>query len=382
MIVFKTFLKVLKSARVPIIMYTVFLVFFGTLNMQTKDESISFEPTKPDVLIINNDENVGITKNLIDYITKNATIAEVKTDEDSIKDALFYRDANYVIYIPKNYRNDVLNGLNPKIEVKSSGNYESSSAELLLKRYIKVMNIYTSKYNDEVIIIDKINSNLSKDIGVEIVSKIDNKQLSNAAFYYNFTNYSLLAGCVYAVCLVLSTFRAVKISKRITISSMDYKKHNRLLLLSNGLFSFVLWLIYVILSFIFVGDVMFTAHGILYILNSFIFMLCALTIAFLIGNLITNKDTINGIINVVSLGSSFLCGAFVPAEFLPDAVLKIAHILPSYYYINNNDTLKGIQEINLETLKPIIINMTIIIFFAILFIVLANVISKNKRKIG
>ena len=75
---------------------------------------------------------------------------------------------------------------------------------------------------------------------------------------------------------------------------------------------------------------MFTTHGLMYLINSFVFTICAITIAFLIGTLINNKNAINGIVNVVALGSCFLCGAFVPMDWLPDAVLKIAHVLPSY----------------------------------------------------
>lgn len=86
---------------------------------------------------------------------------------------------------------------------------------------------------------------------------------------------------------------------------MNYKKHNRYLLLANTLFAICLWAIYVILSFILVGNVMFTLNGLMYIINSFIFTICAVTIAFLIGNLVKNKEAINGIVNVVALRFMF-----------------------------------------------------------------------------
>jgi len=101
--------------------------------------------------------------------------------------------------------------------------------------------------------------------------------------------------------------------------------------------------------------------------------------AFLIGNLITNKEAINGIVNVVALGSSFLCGAFVPAEWLPDAVLKIAHVLPTYYYINSNDRLKMLEVVSFESLKPIILNMGIIVIFILEFVALSNIVARKKR---
>lgn len=382
MTVFKTFLKVLNKAKAPIIMYTVFLIFFVGFNMQTSDNSTNFVASKPDILIINEDIEEGITKNLIDYISNNSNIVEIEEDQEAIDDALFYRDVNYIIYIPKNYRQDFLDGKNPEIQIKSTGDYQSSLASMLLERYIKVANIYQNIVTSEEELIDNINDILENNTQVEITSKLDTNQLSKAAFYYNFANYSILAGCVYVICLILSSFKEEKIAKRTIISSMNYKAHNRKLLLSNSLFAFILWGSYVLLSFVLVGDIMFTMHGVSYILNSFIFTICAVTIAFLIGNLVTNKNAINGIINVVALGSSFLCGAFVPMEWLPDAVLNIAHILPSYYYIKSNELLKEIEVINFETMHEIIINMGIILVFAIAFTVITNIISKKKRRIG
>ena len=56
MIIFKTFLKVLNKCKAPIIMYTVFLIFFGGFNMKTSDNSINFVASKPDILIVNQDK--------------------------------------------------------------------------------------------------------------------------------------------------------------------------------------------------------------------------------------------------------------------------------------------------------------------------------------
>ena len=380
MIVFKTFLKVLNKCKMTIILYTVMLIVFGVLNMQTSDSSTNFVASKPDVLIINNDE--GITKDLIKYITDNSNIIELDDSDEAREDALFYRDVNYIIYIPKDFRDDFLRGKNPEIEVKSTGDYQSAFAQMLLERYIKIAKVYVQSIDDEDELIAKINETISKETEVEMTSKLDTNSLTKASFYYNFASYSLLAGCVYVICLILSSFRDEKIRKRTVISSMNYKTHNRQLLLSNMLFAIVLWVFYVLVSFVLVGDLMLTAHGVVYMVNALVFTICALSIAFLIGNLITNKEAINGIVNVVALGSSFLCGAFVPAEWLPDAVLKIAHVLPTYYYINSNDRLKMLEVVSFESLKPIILNMGIIVIFILVFVALSNIVARKKRKLG
>lgn len=380
MTVFRTFLKVLNKNKMIIILYTVLLIGFGGINMQTSENSTNFVASKPDVLIINEDEDIGATKNLIEYIEKNSNIKDIKNEEEAISDALFYRDVNYIIYIPKNYRQDFLNGLNPEIKVKSTGDYQASLAKLMLDKYIKVANIYNENNSSEEELIKNINDTLSQQAEVEVTSKLDTDTLSKVDFYYNFASYSILAGCVYIICLILSSFKEEKVRKRTIISSVNYKKYNIQLLLSNFLFAVVLLAFYVLLSIILLGNVMFTSHGLIYILNSFVFTICAVTVAFLIGNLVANKNAINGIVNVIALGSSFLCGAFVPVEWLPDSVLTIAHILPSYWYIQSNELLKTLEEINFETLKPIFANMAIVIAFAVIFAIITNIVTMKKRK--
>ncbi len=323
-----------------------------------------------------------MTKNLKQYIEKNCNITNIENTEEALNDALFYRDVDYIIYIPENYSVDFMNGLNPVLSIKSCGTSGASYAEMLLERYIKVANLYQNDISDEEELIEKINQTLDKETKIEVTSKLDSTNLAKATFYYNFLNYSILAGCVYVVCLILSSFREEKIRKRTNISSTDYKKINRDLLLSNASLVVILWFIYVTLGFALIGKTMFSYHGLILIVNSFVFSICSLTIAFVIANLVNSKNAINGIINVVALGSSFLCGAFVPIEMMPDSVLKIAHILPSYWYIQTNELIKTLEIINYESLKPIIMNMGILVIFILVFIIFSNIISKKKRVIA
>ena len=127
---------------------------------------------------------------------------------------------------------------------------------------------------------------------------------------------------------------------------------------------------------------MFTIHGLGYILNSFAFLICAVSIGFLIGSVIQNQEAINGIVNVIALGSSFLCGCFVPMEWLPQSILKIAHILPSYWYVQNNEWMKGIEIVNWETISPWLFNIGVIVLFAVFFFFVTNIITRKKRKLA
>lgn len=380
MTVFKTFFTIVNKLKPTIILYTVLLIIFGAVNMKTSDNNINFVNSKPDILIINQDVNKGLTKNLIDYMKKNSNIVKVENNEEKINDSLFYREVSYVIYIPKDYRKNVLLGKNPKLDIKKTDEYDAHLSEMMLKRYIKLQNIYNEEAGSEDELITLINDNINDDVNVKITSKVDTSRTYNIAYYFNFASYSILAIIIYIICLVLCSFKEESISKRINISSINYKSHNNKILLASIVFSSIVWLLFVIIGVTIVGDIMFSIRGLISIINSFIFTFCALTLSILISSLTNNKNAISGIVNVIALGSAFLCGAFVPAEYLPSSVLNFAHILPAYYYINSNDLLKNIDVINISSMHPIIINMIIIIMFSILFIILNNVVTRKKRK--
>ena len=381
MSIFKAFLKVLKSCKGTIILYSVILIFFAAFNMKAGDNTSNFVAERPDVFIQNYDKMEGITESLVHYLEGNANIVPLKDSENAIKDAIFYRDVNYIITIPENFRQDFLEHKNPTIEVQGTGDYLASLSEMYLEKYLKFANIYRDTFSSEEELIKNIEKTLDKKTNIQVTSKLDTDHLAEVANYYNFANYSILAGCVFVICMVLFSFGREEIRKRAIISSMNYKRYNRKLLLSNALFACLLWAFYVLVSFVLFGSSIFTTHILFYMLNSFIFTLCALSIAFLIGNLVHNREAINGIVNVVALGSSFLCGAFVPVEYLPDFVLNIAHLLPSYWYINTNESLKTMEVFNFESLRPILINMGVLLLFILLFIMLTNFISSKMRKL-
>ena len=94
MTVFKTFWKIVNQYKFTIILYTVILIVFAGVNMQTSDTNMNFVASKPDVFIVNRDENIGITEDIVNYIKDNCNIIDIKENEEAMNDALFYRDVS------------------------------------------------------------------------------------------------------------------------------------------------------------------------------------------------------------------------------------------------------------------------------------------------
>ena len=379
MTVFKTFWKIVNKYKGTIILYTVMLISFGGINLASNDTTTTFTSTLPNIAIINNDQKSVLTNNLINYLSENSKVVDIENDEEKINDALFYRDVSYVVYIPKNYTNDVLKGMNPTIDIKSTNDYTSSLEEMMLTDYLNLQNTYLKLTTDQAKLTNYINDTLKDKSEVVLTSKFDTNTLSKVSRYFNFASYSILAVVIFIITLVLTSFKEKTVNKRIVVSSTNYKKHSGLILKSSLLYALIVWVLFSLLAIILLGKSLLNIRGLLLSLNTLIFTLQALTFALLISSLVNNKDAIGGIVNVVALGSAFLCGAFIPSMYLPEKVVSISHIFPAYYYNNSNDLVTSLEVINLTTLKPFITNIMMMLVFMLVFIVLNNFVIKNRR---
>ncbi len=380
MTVFKTFWQIIKRYKMMILLYTFLLLLFGGLNMKTNDTSLNFVDSKPDIMMIHEDEAIGITKSLIDYMSLHANVSIVSEMSEEIDDALFYRQFNYVIFIPKNYRSDVLNGLKPSITVKSTGDYQASLASMLLDRFLKTQEAFVDSKLSEQEILKAIDDALQDRTEVVVTSQLDMNELSQVTQYFNFASYTLMATIIFIICLVLSSFHEEKVKNRILVSKMSYRVHNRLILMASFGYMLFVFLLFLLFGFLLFGFSLLTWRGFLYFCNAFFFLFVSLTLAILISNMVQKKEAVSGIVNVIALGSAFLCGAFVPVEWLPSSVLKIAHVLPTYWYIQGNEFLKTAEKLQISELGPLAQNMFFLVLFGIGFMGLNLLLLRMKQK--
>ena len=378
MTIFKTYWKIVKKNIGIIILYTVMLLVFGTMNLKANKNSFEFISSKPDIIIVNNSSGI-ITDNLISYLKTNANVKNI-TNENDIDDAVFFRDANYVIYIPKEFENKIENGKEFNIDIKTNNSYDSYIASELLNRYLDVFSKYMNLYNDKILAIQKLDNTLNKKASVVIESKTNLN--SKTSLFYNFSSYSIMAIVIYIICLVLSSFNDEKISKRTNVSGMSYKTFNNYLYISSFTFTFIIFIVYLILSFLILKSSILNINGILYSLNMFIFFIVSFTMSILISNLVKSKGAISGVVNVISLGSAFLCGAFIPVKYMPSFALKIAHIFPTFYFIDNNEYIASIKNFDKASYDFVLKNFIIMIVFIIFFLILNTLVTRFKRKVN
>ena len=391
MIVFKTFWRIMKRYWWIVFIYVAILTSLSVINLNAAPVT-DFVDTKPEITIVSqNSSDLGtkpFTKNFLDYLSKNTKIINLK--ESEITDALFYQKISMILYLPEDLESKILSGQKVTLNYRTSGNYTAELSKNLIKRYFELQRTEilesknSSKEQSNILsensekIISNLNQKLDQSPTVRLASK-NATNLSKIAAFFNFASYTIMAIILYVTCFINASFNKSSVKKRTMVSSLHLKKYNFSLLLANSIFAFSVFSLLTTLSFFVLGNIVLTPFFIFEILNILLYTLAALTLAELVSTFNLSRDAVSGVVNLLSLAPAFLSGAFVPTYFLPNFVLTIAHIFPTYWFIDTNNKITTMTEFSFNSFLTILPNLLILVLFSIIFIVANLVLSKKKR---
>ena len=391
MIVFKTFWRIMKRYWWIVFIYVAILTSLSVINLKTAPVT-DFVDTKPEITIVSQDPSdlatKPFTKNFLNYLSKNTKIIDLKESETT--DALFYQKISMILYLPKDLESKIISGQKITLDYRTSGNYTAELSKNLIKRYFELQRteILESKNSskeqsnilseDSEKIISSLNQRLDQSPTVRLASK-NATNLSKIAAFFNFASYTIMAIILYVTCFINASFNKSSVKKRTMASSLHLKKYNFSLLLANSIFAFSVFALLTTLSFFVLGNIVLTPFFIFEILNILLYTLAALTLAELVSTFNLSRDAVSGVVNLLSLAPAFLSGAFVPTYFLPSFVLTIAHIFPTYWFIDTNNKIATMTELNFSSFLTILPNLLVLVLFSIIFIVANLVLSKKKR---
>ena len=391
MIVFKTFWRIMKRYWWIVFIYVAILTSLSVINLKTAPVT-DFVDTKPEITIVSQNPSdlatKPFTKNFLNYLSKNTKIIDLKESETT--DALFYQKISMILYLPEDLESKIISGQKITLDYRTSGNYTAELSKNLIKRYFELQRteILESKNSskeqsnilseDSEKIISSLNQRLDQSPTVRLASK-NATNLSKIAAFFNFASYTIMAIILYVTCFINASFNKSPVKKRTMVSSLHLKKYSFSLLLANSIFAFSVFVLLTTLSFFVLGDIVLTPFFIFEILNILLYTLAALTLAELVSTFNLSRDAVSGVVNLLSLAPAFLSGAFVPTYFLPSFVLTIAHIFPTYWFIDTNSKITTMTEFSFNSFLAILPNLLVLVLFSIIFIVANLVLSKKKR---
>jgi ABC-2 type transport system permease protein len=341
-----------------------------------------FTQIKMNISIIS-EESSPLIDGFKQELGKVANFVELPDETEALQDALYFRSVSYILRIPEGFTESFMHGENVQLEKTIVPNSISNTyIDLSIDKYFNTARLYVQQMKG--ITQEALVSHLQSDLAVSTSVKLqatgnntDNHTYAN--YYFNYLAYTLLSILILGMTALMLVFNDHDLKKRNACSPLSANSANMQFILAALLYTLISWLVMIICCVIFNFKNSFNMNTVYFIINSLIFAICGASISYLIGNLVKGRNAISAISNVVTLGSCFISGVFVPQEFLGGSVLKIASFTPTYWFVKANNRIAELTQFDFSHVEPIISGMLIQVGFALAFFAVALVIGKEKR---
>ncbi|MBW8384178.1 MAG: ABC transporter permease [Youngiibacter sp.] len=370
--VFKLCLKIIKKNLPLMIMYVVIFLavsmMIASANTQRDDKISVFTKTKTNMAFIS-DEDTPITRGLKEELSKVAAFVELDGSEDSVKDALFFRKIYYVLRIPEGFTADLLSGGDLKLKTTVvPGTIPAVYLDMAVNNYLNTTRLYADSLQDADA--EDIAAEVARDLSVTAEASISIPEGSAtegnfSVFFFNYLAYSLLSVLILGISSVMIVLKDKDIQKRNLSSPLSRDSMTAQMFAAMAIFTVVTWIIMVAACFLMNLKNNLNTNFLLFMLNSFVFALTSTGISFLIANLISGRNAISAVNNIVTMGSCFLGGVFVPQAFLGPTVLQFARLLPTYWYVRANTVIGTLSKFELKYTSEIYSSMAVVAAFGI-----------------
>lgn len=329
------FLNVKRQNKTLLIYLSVFiaLMVFFAKNGEEQQKAV-FKSSSLDMIVQDKDQTT-LSRSLFQYLSQKHNIKEDQYTEEQISDELYYENVDYVLTIPKGFEENMASGKTTGIleNRKRPGSTSGYFLDAQIHQYLSMLNAYlTAGYAPEEAA-SLTGKAAAREAGISLLSRQNQAAEDDSYYAFCYMPYILICILTVGLGMILISFRKENVDARLRCSSQSAIQRNLQLALGSIIFSLICWCCLLVAAAAVIHIDFFSWQGFFYILNSFVFLLVAMSITVLISFLVHSDAVLNMVANVVGLGLSFLGGVYVPLEIMSPSVVFFSRLLPSYWYI-------------------------------------------------
>lgn len=337
MIVFKCFLRLVKRNCGLMILYLIiFLTISVSIQLMTDGKGTGdFQEESLDLAVIDRDGGM-LAKELARYLGQRHHLVDIPDDEDVIQEELFYRNVYYVAIIPKGVEKEM------KIQaVKLPGTNSAFYVDQQIDQFLDRVRVLGAAGYQGQEIYEKAAGIEAVETEVELIDKNGyGGVMAPHANMFQFMPYIIFSIICYVIAYIMIGFRKKDVRRRMDCAAMPLRQQNLQLILGYLVLGAGVWAVCILMPVLLYGKDLLTDENLfLYMANVFAVMLVSLAVAFTVGTLVRNEAVVSSVVNVISLGMSFVCGVFVSMDVLGKGVRAFAQFLPFYWYESVNQIL-------------------------------------------
>lgn len=383
--VFSSYFKVLRATLPSMLIYLVIFLGITLIFSLTSSPMINngFQPTATPVTVINRDVDSPLVQGLVDHLAKTNQLRNYPDDPERLQDALFFRNIQYVAIIPAGFSEAMLQGGPANLEkVVVPDALATHSVDLSVDQYLNTVRRYLQfgAPDDWTQLLAQVEQDLSQQTPV-VLTETEPKAVRRSGYYFGYLAYAQLSLVLLGVSSVMLVFNRPDLQQRNRCAPLSRRRFNLQMAAGHGLFAFGTWLLLMLVALaLYRQELAGTGLIRLLALNSLLFTSVCVSVALLIGGLVKNSNAQSAVVNMLTLGMSFLTGVFMPQSLLCPKVLAIAKFLPSYWYVRANDAISAADRLSTADLSTIYPAMLLQLGFAIAIFSVGLLLSKERQR--
>ncbi|WP_040198244.1 ABC transporter permease [Candidatus Soleaferrea massiliensis] len=386
--VFKTFFMILKKSAPQMCIYLgVFLglsIMFTTIAPSTQ-QAASFEPSAFRAAVINKDADGELSKAFVSYLEETAELVDIGSDREALQDAMFFRKIDCVITIPENFSADFLAGKDPQIQTSSiKDSVGAVYAQMQIDKYWSTAELFRDFGGDAAP--ERIGGWTAESLREQAVVQLSDESVGDPSqnqlnYHFRYLCYVMIALMILGITSIMMSFNKKDLRMRNLCSPLKLGRMNLQIVLASLLFSVASWAILVGLGLIlYMKSIVSAQMVLLFCLNSFVMMLCCLSIGYLASLFVKNRNVQGAVYNIASLGLCFLSGVFVPQQLLGSTVKAVASFTPTFWYVKANDEISALSHYDWDAVSSIVGYAGIQLAFAATILLVALAIGRYRRR--
>lgn len=390
--IFKLFYSLANAYRKNIIINTVIL-FALTIPISlvyTSNLDTSFEQVELKLGLVNHDQDNIVTDHFVDYLEGQYQVITLPDDEETITDALYYENANYVLKIPEGFGEALLNNedINPLVKKVGPERSSETYADILIENYInnfQTLNTGTLVIDDPEAVettLKLVEESIADDIPVSTneTTNLDADTIAFGMSFTHLTSYSMIMTLITVFGLPMISMRNPEIMKRDRLGNISASRRNTELFLACNVFGIALWLaIMVIGGFIYGFDTLTSTHGQLLVLSSFIAMMGIQQMAFFVVTVASNKGLVSFLSTGISLLVAFTSGIFMPRNFISPFMQQLAQIATPVWQVRTDEVILSAETLSQTQYNTIFQYMGIQLLIGLAYMSLTYIYRKYKQ---
>ena len=388
---FKTCVRIMAAHRLYILIYLVLLSTFGLFTGMARSEDYSSQVTTATarVAVIDRDDST-ISRGVKDYVESVGKVQPLEDSRQAIQDATAQNRVNYVLIIPAGYGQRLQQATRQGIEpprMDTVIGYESASGAL--------MNVRTDSYTGQVAdylatltddptrAVALAEETMSHSAPAERIAQ-DTAPLSHSFLVYTrFSLYPLMAFAIVTISTLMTALGRRAVRSRLDAAPVSGGARNLGLLGACLVVGVVGWLWILGLGVaVFGAGSVTTSAPLLGVVGAALgsYMLVAVSLGFLMGQFGLGQNAANAVANIGGMALSFLAGAWVPIEWMPDAVARTARLTPGYWADQAISGAYNATSMSADVIRPLLVDCGICTLFAVAVLSVAMAVGRTRAR--